>query len=315
MGGFSNWFQQNLVGPIRTAMGYHRVPSELKALERLLSEQADILIQQPFPKRIDELDVPLLKRVLLHEKRLRAEQSETLRLRTYHPELLEMVDSDLTFVEAMFRQEWFRVTTARRIPRLTDYLTLKAAYEALRFRPDQVEPKLDEKFGFLQSPTEFIPRLRSCRIEAWLRSNTTSVAFVDIDDFKRFNTKHTETAVDREMLPRVMQELEAHVFSHGWAYRFGGDEYVILLPNTDFAQAEKSLSSLQTKLSTLRFFGDDHITVSIGFCSPGPDSYLTDQEILQSANRAKAFAKNTGKNCIAAYDEAADPAQQFLKVK
>ena len=52
----------------------------------------------------------------------------------------------------------------------------------------------------------------------------------NIDKFKDFNTKYGETQIDVRLLPRFMAALEAHVYSRGFAYRFGGDEYVVLLP-------------------------------------------------------------------------------------
>lgn len=39
-----------------------------------------------------------------------------------------------------------------------------------------------------------------------------------------------EVEVDRKILPRFMRTIEAHVFARGFAYRFGGDEYVLLIP-------------------------------------------------------------------------------------
>src|ERR1019366_4323533 len=63
--------------------------------------------------------------------------------------------------------------------------------------------------------------------------SSLAVAFVDIDHFKEFNTAHTETVIDRNVLPRFMQLVESHVHFHGHAYRQGGDEYLILLPNLE----------------------------------------------------------------------------------
>src|SRR6516162_9933128 len=60
----------------------------------------------------------------------------------------------------------------------------------------------------------------------YLRGIILAIAFLDIDDFKTFNTKYGETKIDLNLLPRFMQALEAHVYHHGHAYRQGGDEYL-----------------------------------------------------------------------------------------
>jgi len=67
-----------------------------------------------------------------------------------------------------------------------------------------------------------------------------------------------------------------------------------------------SLFGLKDRLSALHFFGGESITVSVGICSAGPDSYLTDQEILQEANDAEAHAKKEGRNCVVINSEAPD---------
>lgn len=306
--GLLDWFQYWLLGPVARVMGSQPeyIPSDLGAFRKSLENQFAILWHGNVPRTINELNAPLLKRAILNEKKLRAEKGEQLRKQIKHAQLTQAIDEQMTFINGLVKQEWFSATIPLKLPRLTDYLTLNAAYKALNFIPQEVEAKFDDKFGFLHSQSEFMPRMKNCRIEAWLRSTTTSVVFIDIDKFKAFNKKYSETAVDREMLPRVMQELEAHIYSHGWAYRFGGDEFVLLLPNTETTQAERSLFALRKKLLSLRFFGDANISVSIGMRSFGADSPLTDQEILHAANRAESYAKEIGGDCIIVSEDTAD---------
>jgi GGDEF domain-containing protein len=102
-----------------------------------------------------------------------------------------------------------------------------------------------------------------------------------------------------------MRLLESHVFSHGYAYRHGGDEYAMLLPSLDYNLAKDFLDSLRRKIESLKYRGiDERITVSIGFCYVDPNSYLTDREAEERANRAMNFAKEPGgKNCVAGFLE------------
>ena len=81
----------------------------------------------------------------------------------------------------------------------------------------------------MRSSTSF--NRRPCFSRTWPTSGPSAksatllaVAFLDIDDFKRFNSDYGETKVDRNLLTRFMQVLEAHVYHHGFAYRQGGKE-------------------------------------------------------------------------------------------
>src|SRR3989454_3564907 len=59
--------------------------------------------------------------------------------------------------------------------------------------PDLRGSDYDDKFRILLSPASFLPALRRCRIESWLRDISVAVAFTDIDDFKALNTRYTES--------------------------------------------------------------------------------------------------------------------------
>jgi diguanylate cyclase (GGDEF)-like protein len=127
--------------------------------------------------------------------------------------------------------------------------------------------------------------------------------YLDIDDFKRFNSTYSETIVDVVVLPRFMKALESSTFGKGHAYREGGDEYVLLLPNAG-PSVLQDLDNLRQRVANLAYRGVDLRTqVSIGLCIIGPDCYLTDAEVKQKANLAKEFAKQSGKNCIATYSD------------
>ena len=137
-----------------------------------------------------------------------------------------------------------------------------------------------------------------------VRQPTTCAPSVnDIDNFKALNTQYTEAKVDRNLLPRFTSAIEAHVYHHGFAYRQGGDEYLILLPSMSRAFALAFLDELRCKLAALRYpLIEGSTTVSIGVCIAGPDCPLTDRELWERANQAKEFAKKNGRNCIATFD-------------
>jgi diguanylate cyclase (GGDEF)-like protein len=100
----------------------------------------------------------------------------------------------------------------------------------------------------------------------------------------------------------VPKTLEAHIYGHGHAYCYGGDEYALLMPNTDADLAMEFVQRLRQRVAKLVYHGTDKaITVSVGLCFADWDCHLTDEELLRKAERAKNFAKEKGKDQIAGY--------------
>ena len=99
-----------------------------------------------------------------------------------------------------------------------------------------------------------------------------------------------------------MRCIEAHLYQHGFGYRFGGDEYVLLLPNLSSRFSVNFLDDLRKNVSQLSYRAlNEKTTVSIGVCEVDSDSFLTDREVLERANKAKTFAKLQDKDRIGAY--------------
>ena len=95
---------------------------------------------------------------------------------------------------------------------------------------------------------------------------------------------------------------------HGYAYRHGGDEFLLVLPSMTFEVAIVFLDTLRREVEGLIYPGiEGRATLSIGFLYVDSDCYLTDREIVEKANEAKKFAKGPdknsgkGKNRIAAF--------------
>jgi diguanylate cyclase (GGDEF)-like protein len=109
-------------------------------------------------------------------------------------------------------------------------------------------------------------------------------------------------AIALHVLPVFMKSVEAHIYGHGNAYRMSGDEYALLMPNADAELAMAFVSGLRKRIAALRFLGTDKtITLSVGLCVADRDCFLTDEELLQKAEKAMDFAKNKGRDCVAGY--------------
>src|SRR5262249_25127181 len=153
----------------------------------------------------------------------------------------------------------------------------------------------DEKFHVLQAPTLFFRDVQYFRSVCEDRNVAVAVPFLDIDDFKSFNTAYIEPVVDRNVLPRFMQCLESHVYHHGYAYRQGDDEYLVVVPALPRPLALAFFEELRLTLAGLQYPEvKGRTTVSMGLCVVDPDCHLTDRELLERASVAKKYAKENG---------------------
>ena len=222
--------------------------------------------------------------------------------KTFHLELTEVLEQEINSLDALVSAEWFEKIDALRLPRLKDFLPVQLI-EAAAVEQSLEPRQYDQKFFVLQAPNLFLPDLMYFRKKCEDRESPLAVAFLDIDHFKKFNTDHTETKVDRNLLPRFLQTVEAHVYHHGYAYQEGGDEVMMLIPSLSRPLAIDFLDELRRKAGALEFPDiREKLTVSIGLCVVEADCSLTDRELRDRASLAKKFAKENGRNCIATYE-------------
>ncbi len=310
---FRTHFRQALVAPVESHFPNFALPDEIGAVlartdgllgivkrhgeSRIATEWLETEIAKLGPRHS-----PLFRQIILRYRRHRAAETERLTEKTFHRELTDALEEEVKALDVLVDQEWFQRIEPLRLPRLKDFLPVQYVEAATANSLPLPARQHDEKFHVLQAPNLFLPDLAYFRAKCEDRETPVALAFLDIDDFKKFNTAHTETKIDRNMLPRFMQALEAHVFHHGFAYRQGGDEYLILLPSLSKPLAIAFLDELRQKLADLRYPEiEGGATVSIGLCIVDSDCVLTDRELLDRASYAKKYAKEHGKNCIASY--------------
>lgn len=298
---FQRAVEVELAAPIRAQLRDYEPP----VLAELAQELALITLQLgngEAPFVVHDIHARLLKAVVAHQRRALASEIDEPRRRTGHREAIRYLEKELRVLDGVVNEPWFSEVSTARLPRLTDYLSLRFAERALGGAQALAPRVYDEKFDILEAPALFVADLAAYRTRCGLRRVPVCVAYLDIDDFKGFNTRYGETRVDRDLLPAFMELLEAHTFAHGHAYRFGGDEYVVLLPNYHREDAVRLLRRFQTGLRELALAGiDTPPTCSAGICPVGPDCILTDREVLERANRAKNHAKAHGKDRVAWY--------------
>lgn len=92
--------------------------------------------------------------------------------------------------------------------------------------------------------------------------NCVSVVFIDLDSFKKVNDTMGHIIGD-DVLQKVAQKMQKLVRESDILARFGGDEFVVILPNSDFDSAKKFVERLKLAISECLVF-KSHISISGG---------------------------------------------------
>lgn len=122
-----------------------------------------------------------------------------------------------------------------------------------------------------------------------------SVTLFDIDDFKKVNDVHGHLAGD-EVLKKVAQIGQEIIRTSDLIARWGGEEFIILQPNTSAQQAKVLAERLRQTIASSTFENVGQITVSSGITSfqAGDDI----DTLLKRVDDALYMAKGSGKNCV-----------------
>ena len=127
-----------------------------------------------------------------------------------------------------------------------------------------------------------------------------ALVLVDVDNFKAFNDRHGHVAGD-DVLRRLASVLAATARTSDIVGRFGGEEFLVALPDTVIEDAVLFSERLRQAVEgygrrELGRYGDRPPTVSIGVCAIASDDTL--ETALERADRALYESKSRGRNCF-----------------
>ena len=122
-----------------------------------------------------------------------------------------------------------------------------------------------------------------------------AVAMIDIDLFKQLNDRQGHVAGD-VVLQRVADTIAASVRQSDVVYRYGGEEFCVLLPGASEANALGVIERVRAQVEKIDFSDlGESVTVSAGVASgPGEDV----RDFLYQADRALYSAKEAGRNRV-----------------
>ena len=129
-------------------------------------------------------------------------------------------------------------------------------------------------------------------------AGTSALAILDIDNFKQVNDKYGHLYGD-EVLLLLGRQLQKHFRDEDWLFRYGGEEFAIVLRNVTPEQSALIFERARKGIEEFIFPQVGQITVSIGFTS------LSGMEVVSAciakADSALYYSKNNGRNQVHCY--------------
>jgi diguanylate cyclase (GGDEF)-like protein len=129
------------------------------------------------------------------------------------------------------------------------------------------------------------------------KKETFSLAILDIDNFKRINDTFGHTEGDT-VLKELVLEVKKHLRSTDVFSRWGGEEFIIILPLTNIDEAHKAISHIRELIANYSFNKVGTVTCSIGVTEYNKDD--TFHSVIMRADEAMYNAKTAGKNRVEA---------------
>lgn len=133
------------------------------------------------------------------------------------------------------------------------------------------------------------------------QASSLALIMLDVDYFKRFNDRYGHAAGD-DCLRAIAAALRQTIKRPGdLAVRYGGEEFTVLLPNTDSAGATQVVQQILEAVRALNIEHGDHplgiVTISAGVttCQPSGED-VTPAMLIRAADAFLYLAKNTGRN-------------------
>lgn len=123
-----------------------------------------------------------------------------------------------------------------------------------------------------------------------------SIVMIDIDNFKRINDTYGHGVGDY-VLCEMTEHLESALRDMDRVCRWGGEEFIVILPDTDSDEAKKVAEHLRERIDLHDFNETRHVTISLGVAAiKDKDKYI--QTLIKRADDALYIAKRSGKNRV-----------------
>ena len=200
------------------------------------------------------------------------------------------------------QREIFNENSAKRIAEL------RAQFEKeLRLKEAELERKalteqnndlraqvLKDSLTGLRNRLRMYDELEAVIMNARNRGTPLTLSMVDIDDFKLINDANGHQTGD-ELLQKIGVIIRGSLRESDLAYRYGGEEFMIVLPATDIRGGTKVIERIRRAVQDMGKVYTPSVTVSAGVAQWKGEN---DFEFIHEADRLLYLAKSKGKNCM-----------------
>ena len=174
--------------------------------------------------------------------------------------------------------------------------SLATSYDSLQndYLYDDLTKVYNRRAGLIRLNEEFARARRNC--------STLSVAMVDADHFKNINDTYGHLVGDKALI-HIASVLRSGLRECDILVRYGGEEFLILLPDTSSSQAALPLDRLRYRLAEQNFFNNNveiSLSISIGIATLSALDN-SPMDAIERADKALYSAKRSGRNRVA-YD-------------
>ena len=128
--------------------------------------------------------------------------------------------------------------------------------------------------------------------------NALSVLMIDVDHFKKINDTHGHSMGD-QVLRALADKLKSQIRTSDVLFRYGGEEFTIILNNTDPIGAKLLAQRVRRSVEEMTYFNQGialQLTISIGMAALEKGD--TTAQLLKRADHALYSAKKSGRNCV-----------------
>ena len=279
--------QRDLLAIVLQREGYRVVTAAngVEALEKLEVEKVQITLSDIMMPKMDGFELinrirnnPDLKNIYLILITARIQEGD--RVRGLDLGADEYITKPFSFSELLAR-----VRVGSRVVQYQQHLEYQTHIDPLTglFNRRAFEKKLDEEFE------------RAKRYHHHL-----SLLILDIDNFKLINDTYGHHGGDAALI-KISETLREKTRQSDFPSRYGGEEFVLVLPETEQDSALQVATKIHDAIRSCTFGTPNQpfrLTVSIGLSSTSNRSYAEWRQMLKDADQALYVAKNNGKDRI-----------------
>ena len=279
--------QRELLAIVLQREGYRVITAGngLEALEKLEKESVQIALSDIMMPKMDGFELikrirtnPALKSIYLILITARIQEGDRVRG-------LDLGADDYITKPFSFSELLARIRVGSRVVQYQQHLEYQTQIDSLTglFNRRAFERKIQEEFE------------RSKRYH-----NSLSILILDIDNFKIINDTYGHHGGDAALV-KISETFREKTRQSDFASRFGGEEFVLILPETDQESAQQVANKIHDTIRSCTFGTTARpftLTVSIGVSSTSARFYSDWRELVDDADRALYVAKNSGKDRV-----------------